>query len=61
MLFIHIRSFFDKQKGSNELNIHKLISLIEETYDLNKENNKLLLFIHDDLNKLVNFFQTNKY
>ena len=61
MLLIHIRSFFDKRKGSNELNIHKLISLIKEAYDLNNENNKLLLSIYEDLNKLVNVFETNKY
>lgn len=61
MLFIYIRSFFDKRKNSNELNILKLILLIEEAYDLNNENNKFLLSIYEDLNELVKTFRTNEY
>lgn len=61
MLFVYIRSFFDKRENSNELNLLKIIRLINEAYDLNNENNKLLLSIYEDLDKLAKTFRTNEY
>lgn len=61
MLFIRIRSFFDKRTKKNELNIWKIQSLIENSFDLSDPNNKLLLNIYDDLNNLLNDFKDKNY